>query len=512
MLCRKDKSEVQRSAGVSRNDIQTCEITSRVPFSLPLPDPINIHMQSHKPVEISQENKNVKPIQQTDVLFPSAQSIPSINPSDVLHAINPSSKSGEDPYTSNLIWDATNEKELYHSPKETTTTTTAPKRVLDEPRKSSESPKRLKRKRRKEKKMKRKKDSSDEEDDSSECEDSKEDKKSSQDKEKDNDEVEVLLFKRESLMKRVKLLVEQKNMMSNQREDIISNHKGSKASLSSILEENSFLSKEIGKQIGNISNIVKNINQDIEIKRGNFKQKTSVTKDNLESPHVSSRYSGEKERITKKTKPTERSEVYSRSPSPLSHFKQDAEQRPKDRDNINSRSPKAIRHNKRSRSPSSNPFREVPKPVPPPEMKQSCSPPRKRPVKSTIEVTKKSGSHTASQHQSHHKSIDSSMQYAPHEAQRTYIQYTDQGMHWCKLCSLFCETAPEYITHLMSESHMARVKVSVGVLSLFCSICFFLNAITSAYLAVDRYRSKPKFCDLAISAGAEGWESCCMCE
>lgn len=504
---RKDKSEVQRSAAPARTAINAglpCDVSPSIPFALPLSEPQSIHRNSHKVAEISLESKEGRMIQQTDVLFPSAQSIPSSIPSVVQsipssipsiisHTINQPSKpnvSSADQgaldttmlpsCTTNLIRDAVSEKELYHSPKEGAT---APKKVSQEqtPQKSSESPKRSKRKRRKEKKTKRKKDSSEDEDDSSDSDDSKEDKKLSHENEKDSDEVEMLFFKKESLMKRVKLLVEQKKIMSNQREDIISNHKGSKASLSSILEENSFLTQEIGKQIENINKMIKNVNQDIESKRGNFKQKTSLSKERSESPHVSGethkkpQYSSEKERISKKMiKPTERSEVYrgspyqekrskspyrknSRSPSP-SHFKRgssEVEHTSRDRDGNNSRSPKSIRH-KRSRSPSCNVFREAPKPVPPPEVKQNASPPKKRAIKSMIEVGKKPAG-AVSQYQTP-KNVDSSVQYAPHEAQRTYIRYTDQGMHWCKLCSLFCETAPEYVNHLMTESHLARVK------------------------------------------------------
>ena len=35
----------------------------------------------------------------------------------------------------------------------------------------------------------------------------------------------------------------------------------------------------------------------------------------------------------------------------------------------------------------------------------------------------------------------------------------------------------------------------------------FLNTVTIAHLAVNRYGSKPRVCNLAIPAGAEGWGS-----
>ena len=43
---------------------------------------------------------------------------------------------------------------------------------------------------------------------------------------------------------------------------------------------------------------------------------------------------------------------------------------------------------------------------------------------------------------------------------------------------------------------------------------FFLSIVTLSHLTVNRYGRKPRVCDLAISAGVEGWESypiLCMC-
>lgn len=56
--------------------------------------------------------------------------------------------------------------------------------------------------------------------------------------------------------------------------------------------------------------------------------------------------------------------------------------------------------------------------------------------------------------------IDEGLQYPQGFVQRTYIRYCDQGMHWCKLCSIFCESIPEYVDHLLSSSHLAKCKVS----------------------------------------------------
>lgn len=428
MLYRKDKSEVQRAAAPAKtvmNKQQTHDISPAVPFALPGGDPLTTHRNTHKPPEMTQP-KNENHTRQKDLLFPSAQSAISNIPTKVSHAFNETSvtSGGQSSHSTgmmptsatDLIRNVTEEKESYYSPKEHIT---ALKKVAEEqtPRKQSESPKRSNRKRRKEKKPKRKRDSSEDGDDSSESDDSSDNRKLPAEKGKETDELEVLLFKKESLMKRVNLLMEQKNMMSNQREEIINNHKGSKASLSSILEENSFLIKEIGKQIGNITSMIKTVNHDIDVKRGNLKQ-TSASKARLESPHSAReahKPRTEKERFAKKvTKHTERS------------------------------------------SPSLP--REAPKLLPP-ERKPSASPPRKHPIKSTIEASKKPPPLPKPPQYQASKNTES-IHYAPHEAQRTYIRYMDQGMHWCKLCSLFCETAPEYVDHLMTESHLGRVKVS----------------------------------------------------
>lgn len=435
-------------AKTTKNEQQPCDV-SPAPFTVPEAESLSTHRSSHLPAP--QERKE-KIAHQKDVLFPSAQSAVSNIPTQVSHSFSQAGVTSVSqsvhvtgmmpPCAADLIRDATKEMESYHSPKEHTT---ASKKVVEDPapHKPSESPKRS-RKRHKEKKPKRKKESSDEEEDSSDSDDDHEDKKSPQENEKDTDELEVLLFKKESLMKRVKLLMEQKAMMSSQREDIIRNHKGSKANLTSILKENSFLIKEIGKQIGNIGSIIKTINHDIEVKRSTLKQPTSVSKGKSESPHLSrepqkTRHSAEMERPAKKMiKPAERSESWNTDSG--------------------SRSPKGGLRRKRSESPGPNMPREGPRPVPP-ERKPSASPPRKqRPVKSTIEVSKKPAGHQSSQYQASKKAEP--VHYAPYEAQRTYIRYIDQGMHWCKLCSLFCETALEYVDHLMTESHLGRVKVS----------------------------------------------------
>lgn len=447
---------MQRPAAQSKtvkNEQKACEVPSAAPFAVPEAGPLNTHRTSFKPVEMTQEKKE-KFAHQKDALFPSAQSASSNIPLQVSHAFSQPvvTSTGMMPHgAADSIRDGTKEKESYYSPKEHAT---APPKVADDqtPRKSSESPKRH-RKRHKEKKPKRKKDSSDDDSNSSDSDGSTEDRNLPQEKEKDTDELEVLLFKKESFMKRVKLLMEQKAMMSSQREDIIKNHKGTKSNLSSILKENSFLIKEIGKQIGNIGNIIKSINHEIEIKRGNLKQTSSAPKGRSESPHVSRethkvRHSDEKEKLGKKMiKPMERQESWGRD--------------------SNSRSPKGAVRRKRSKSPSPSISREGPKPAPP-ERKQSASPPRKRPVKSTLEVSKKPAGHQPSQYQVPKNTEPA--HYAPHEAQRTYIRYMDQGMHWCKMCGLFCETALEYVDHLMTDSHLGRVKVSLLSFFQFISI------------------------------------------
>lgn len=509
MLYRKDKSEMQRPAAPSKaviSEQQPHGASPAAPFALPEAEPHSTHRNLQKSNEMTQD-KNERTSYPKGTLFPSAQAVVSSIPA-VSHAFSQASVTytGQiahttdmiPPCTANLIRDATKEQS-YSSPKEHAT---APKKVPNlTPRKPSESPKRSNHKRRKEKKPKRKKDSSEDDSDSSESDDSEENKKLTQEKEKGTDELEVLLFKKESLIKRVKLLMEQKAMMSSQREDMVRNHKGSKTSLSNILEENSFLIKEIGKQIGNIYGIVKNINNEIEVKRSQLKQSTSISKGRSESPHVSremyeaTRYSAERERITKKMiKPIEKSDGYqtspyqekktkspyrknNRSPSPVHHprhIPSEVERKSWNKDSC-SVSPKGFR---RKRSESSSPGISRVEPKPASTEKQSASPPRKRLVKSTIEVSKKSAAPQTSQYQAPKNT--NPVHYAPHETQRAYIRYMDQGMHWCKLCSLFCETAPEYVDHLMTESHLGRVKVSSVFIYFFFILSrqFYENVVT----------------------------------
>ncbi|XP_076030131.1 uncharacterized protein LOC143018556 [Oratosquilla oratoria] len=39
------------------------------------------------------------------------------------------------------------------------------------------------------------------------------------------------------------------------------------------------------------------------------------------------------------------------------------------------------------------------------------------------------------------------------------VKYVDQGMHWCKLCGIFCNTITGFIEHLECPTHMENVKV-----------------------------------------------------
>lgn len=41
-----------------------------------------------------------------------------------------------------------------------------------------------------------------------------------------------------------------------------------------------------------------------------------------------------------------------------------------------------------------------------------------------------------------------------------FPQYIDQGMHWCSLCNVFCETLPQYVSHVLQKQHLNLLQVS----------------------------------------------------
>ncbi|KAG7169291.1 uncharacterized protein LOC121866017 [Homarus americanus] len=490
---RKDKNEAKQEDSVSGRETKTGSrgvMSSVTAFSQPEPGiPYeNNHLTNERILEQSMENAS----QSKTMLFPSGQSISTSVPSTISHGvmtnISTSSSAAVGAYgvgalstssvqSADLMREYSRVRQSFPSPEGGGRSS---KKVSGErkARKSSESPKRSKHKRHKEKKSKRKKESSDSESESEASNHDKREpeKKSSPEPEKEKCEVEALLTKRESLMKRVKMLMEQKNMMNEQREDIIKNHKGSRDSLFSLLEENSLLMTEIGKQILKINNMAHKVDQEIKGEGGDIKQSASVSRERSKSPYHSrerqrkSGYSSEREKQrktsyyhspektelnmsplmkTKRTRSPQRKESW--SPPPSKHKSGESSR-------STEHAAKLSKHNT-SRSPAPGLPKESKKHFSSPESQRSLSPPKKRRVNSSTETAKKQVSLRGKGHQETIKEeVDETLQYAPLTTQRTFIRYMDQGMHWCKLCSLFCETVPEYVSHLMTLSHMARVK------------------------------------------------------
>lgn len=484
------------------------------------------------------EQKVEKPTQSNTMLFPSGHCIPvsvsSTVPQTVSHGtmpnISPVSAAvatyGSTSLSTSLVQSGDLIRDFTKARPSASEEGSRSSRKLSEEcktRKPSDSPKRSKHKRHKEKKSKRKKNFSESESDSSDREGRKMRKNSSPEAEKEKDEILALLSKRDSLIKRVKLLVEQKNRMNEQRDDIIKNHKGSRESLSSILEENLFLMKEIGKQIVKINDMVHKVTKEIELKR-DFKQKhKSIPRERSKSPHHSREkqkkpeYSPEREKHrrapyfhlpdrseldislstqVKRPRSPERKESWSPVPLRLNTQQESSEQSGSVEKNHNpSRSPQ-WGEQKRSRSP----LHKLPKQIrsgspnlgfssetirhSSTESKRSQSPQKKHPVCNITETSEKeAGLPGKGQQEVIKTEIYEQLQHAPHATQRTYIRYMDQGMHWCRLCSIFTETMPEYVAHLMTSSHMARVKVScsLNVYLLFFTI-ISLILLSSLYM------------------------------
>lgn len=326
---------------------------------------------------------------------------------------------------------------------------------------------------------------------------SAEDKKTSKMHEREvkelEDPVQKLMQKRETLLKRARFLTEQKDLMMNQREDIISNHKGDKSSLNNLLQENWFLVKEMGNQITKINHMVIEFEKEIEVlKPGNqpLPRAESPQRRRSRSPPAmrfcgpSRQYEHGKtpERNYKHVEASYRNESkgyeypeHRRSVSPASgkhrsrspaaagphRISSPAARQQRSRSpNVSrhkSRSPNAGRH--RTRSPVSggqqqrlwSPSGEYSK-----EFQRAPSTSRKRTTASKPDGEKRQQDMYRKKEEP--KEEIEGLQYPQGFVQRTYIRYCDQGMHWCKLCSIFCESIPEYVDHLLSSSHLAKCK------------------------------------------------------
>ncbi|XP_069185536.1 uncharacterized protein [Procambarus clarkii] len=569
---RKDKIEVQQDDAISGREGKTGSRPVTV-ATLPQPEPV----VSYEKAQLKERNQdqNVEQISQPNtMLFPSGKSmsvgassaVPQTRSHVIMPAISSSSASAnafEAATFSTPLTQPVDHKEEFTKavPPEGGGTSSKRASVEHKSRKPSESPKRPKHRRHKERKSKRKRSSdSESHSDKSDHEKRKAEKNAPQIMKVKND-VEMLFSKKDSLVKRVKMLVEQKNMMNEKRDDIIKNHKGSREGLASLLEENSFLMNEIGKQINKINSMVHTVNQEIEAEKGIKQKHKSTSKERSESPchsqdrkrklghsperekHNSTYHSPERSEFStssflkdKKTRTPQRKEnwspvpvkqiaqnksdepsktieqghKYSKSPQwaeqKRSRSPQWAEQKrsssPQWAEQKQSRSPQWAQQNrsrspqwaeqKRSRSPqwaeqkrsnsprwneqtqSRSPAPKLlkryksrsPNPTLSRENKRHLTPPELERVQSQTkkyQVNTETGQKMASykgkdRHESAKEEFVEAMQYAPLGSQRSYIRYMDQGMHWCKLCSLFCETVPEFVSHLMTPSHLARVK------------------------------------------------------
>ncbi|XP_071517648.1 uncharacterized protein [Panulirus ornatus] len=452
---RKDKTKAQRMDTIPGKETEV--------GSLPMMTYENVQITSER----IPEQKIEKPTQSNTMPFPSGHSIPSgissAVPQTVSHGVMSSVSSvspalasyGSTTLSTSLVQSADLMREFTKARSSASEEgARSSRRLSDEckSRKPSESPKRSKRKRHKEKKSKRKKNFSESESDSSDIDDRKLRKNSSPETEKDKDEIEALLSKRDSLIKRVKLLVEQKNKMNEQRDDITKNHKGSRESLSSILDENLFLMKEIEKQIVKINEMVHKVTKEIELKKDVKQKHKSIQREKSESPH----HSREKQ---KKLEHSPGREKHRRVSHYLSPDRSELDITLSKQKRQRSRSPvrKVPRQN---RSGSPNPvFSNETTRQSSTESQRSQSPQKKHLVGNITETSKKEAILQGTvQQEVIKKEFSGTLQYAPHATQRTYIRYMDQGMHWCRLCSIFSESMPEYVDHLMTTSHMGRVK------------------------------------------------------
>ncbi|XP_042865637.1 uncharacterized protein LOC122249104 isoform X3 [Penaeus japonicus] len=326
---------------------------------------------------------------------------------------------------------------------------------------------------------------------------STEDKKTSKMQEREvkelEDPVQKLMLKKETLLKRARSLTEQKDLMMNQREDIISNHKGDKSSLNNLLQENWFLVKEMGNQITKINHMVIEVEKEVEVLKPGTQPLTraeSPQKRRSRSPS-GMRYGGASrqyehgktpERNYKHTEAPYKSEskTYeysehrrsvspaigkhrSRSPAAGPHRTNSpiGKRQRSGSPNVSrhkSRSPNTGRH--RTRSPISSgqqqrmwsPAGEYSK-----EYQRAPSTSRKRTSASKPDGERRQQD-VYKKKEEPREEVDEGLQYPQSFVQRTYIRYCDQGMHWCKLCSIFCESIPEYVDHLLSSSHLAKCK------------------------------------------------------
>jgi len=69
---------------------------------------------------------------------------------------------------------------------------------------------------------------------------------------------------KDSLLRKIKLFRGQKSQLNEQKEDIIRNHRDDDESLEHLLEENSGLQKEMGKQILNMSHMLKDVDEQLD--------------------------------------------------------------------------------------------------------------------------------------------------------------------------------------------------------------------------------------------------------
>ncbi|XP_045596883.2 microtubule-associated protein futsch [Procambarus clarkii] len=461
---RKEKPEVHEEGAISGRDISNLKTVTIT--ELPQPEPVVSNEKAHLN-DINLDHRAEQLSQSKNILYPKEQSSSVAVSSPVLQTksdvtmptISSSSASASTfeaatlsvplKQTADHKKDFSKTNSSFSSP-EVGGTSTKKTSIEHKPKKSSESPRRSKHKHHRERRNKRRRSSSDSESrsDKSDNETLKGLKKSPQAK-NDKGDVMMLISKRESLIKQVRMLLEQKKLMNEKRDDIIKNHKGCQRNLANLLEENSLLMSEIGQQILKINNMVLKLNQEIKAEGGDIKLKPKLTSgENFEIPH----------------NPREKKFLHSleRRESSLSSLKKD-------------KKTKSVEPSVSAEYDEQKPFKstlKLPKqnklvsPVPglSKDSKRCLSTPKSVKNESVTKsfkenAEKKQASHQGrSQLESSKEKSDESFLHALIDSQKAYIRYMDQGMHWCKLCDIFCETIPEYLSHLMTPSHLARVK------------------------------------------------------
>ncbi|CAL4090941.1 unnamed protein product, partial [Meganyctiphanes norvegica] len=318
---------------------------------------------------------------------------------------------------------------------------------------------------------------------------------------------------KESLLRKIKLFRGQKSQLNEQKEDVIRNHRGDDESLEHLLEENSALQKEIGKQIMNMTHMLRDIDEQMEDikekrtseksgrhqrneedyyqndaeekyrrehKEGNEKyRRESDDKYHKDSEDRYRREANENYRRGEDKYFRESEDRYRRGESPRRESRRDMSPPRRDRRNDspyyrddrrssdrNVYMETEIPHHKRSRSMDQKRSGSPHSPVVTlrhqrsPD-RRSQSPPSKRQQtgkEQGIERHPKSRKAAAPEQSASEEDGEDAEEYGPVPSQKQYIRYTDAGMHWCKLCTHFSDSIPDYADHLMSSDHLAKVK------------------------------------------------------